>query len=135
MIVGTAEYMSTEQARGARAEQIDYRSDLYSLGATAYFLLTGQPPFVRPNRVLTLAAHQMDIPDRPDCHRPGLPADLQEVVLRCLEKDPKRRFHSAKELEEALAACVCAVQWDRANAAAWWREWGTACQTGRRTHP
>jgi serine/threonine-protein kinase len=126
VIVGTAEYMSPEQARGAKAER---RSDLYSLGATAYFLLTGRPPFVRPNRVLTLAAHQMDIPDRPDCHRPGLPADLQGVVLRCLEKDSERRFQSAMELEEALAACECAVHWDRASAAAWWRNHGAAYQT------
>jgi serine/threonine-protein kinase len=123
-IAGTPDYMSPEQAAGGAC--LDRRSDLYSLGATAYFLLTGRPPFVRKTAVQTLAAHLEDIPDPPHRHCPGLPADLQTVVLRCLEKDPERRFQSAEELEEALAGCACAAQWDRAKAAAWWRQHGTA---------
>jgi serine/threonine-protein kinase len=115
-IVGTAAYMSPEQAAGA---ELDGRSDLYSLGATAYFLLTGQPPFGRNSRQ-ALAAHRWEVPTAPDRLRPDVPADLQTVVLRCLEKDPEQRYESAEALAKALAACDCATEWDQARAAAWW---------------
>jgi serine/threonine-protein kinase len=111
--------MSPEQA-AAKAD-LDGRSDLYSLGAVAYFLLTGQPPFVRPTAVQTLVA-QLDEPVvSPDCHRPDTPADVQAVVLRCLEKPPARRFQDAAVLEHALGQCGCASQWTQEEAAAWWR--------------
>src|SRR5262249_12038250 len=81
-LAGTPGYMAPEQA-GGRAD-VDGRSDLYSLGAVAYFLLTGQPPFVRATAVQTLAAHLGEPVVPPDRHRPEVPADLQAVVLRCL---------------------------------------------------
>jgi serine/threonine-protein kinase len=118
-IAGTPAYMSPEQAAGKT--DLDARSDLYSLGAMAYFLLTGQPPFVRPTAVQTLAAHLGEPVVAPDHHRPDLPADVQAVVLRCLEKEPSRRFPVAAELEQALAGCGCARQWTPEEAAAWWR--------------
>jgi eukaryotic-like serine/threonine-protein kinase len=119
-IPGTPAYMSPEQGAGL---DLDARSDLYSLGAVAYFLLTGRPPFARGSAVQTLAAHLAEPVVAPDRHRPEVPADLQAVVLRCLEKDPSRRFPDAGTLDQALARCGCADQWTREKAAAWWREY------------
>jgi serine/threonine-protein kinase len=92
------------------------------VGAVAYFLLTGRPPLVRDSAVQTLAAHLGEPVVAPDQHRPGVPADLQAVVLRCLEKDPARRYRGADELAQALGRCRCAGQWTPEQAAGWWRE-------------
>jgi serine/threonine-protein kinase len=112
--------MSPEQAEG-RLDELGAPSDLYSLGATAYFLLTGRQPFVYPTVGEILDAHQSEVPSPPNIYRAGVPADLQAVVMRCLEKEPSRRFQSAEELDQALAGCACAAEWDHAKAAAWWR--------------
>jgi serine/threonine-protein kinase len=119
-IAGTPAYMSPEQAAG-KAE-LDGRSDIYSLGCVAYFLLTGRPPFVQETAVQTLAAHLGEAVTPLTSHRPDVPADLQDVVLRCLAKEPAQRFQSADELEHALARCDCADAWSREDAAAWWRD-------------
>ena len=60
----------------------------------------------------------------PGRHRADVPADLQAVVLRCLDKDPARRFPNADTLDQALSQCRCAGRWTRAQAAAWWQEHG-----------
>jgi serine/threonine-protein kinase len=106
-VAGTPAYMSPEQAGGA--DGVDARSDVYSLGAVAYFLLTGRPPFVRKTGVQVLAAHLHEPPPPPRTLRAELPPDLEAVVLRCLEKDPAQRFPDADSLERALAACACAA--------------------------
>lgn len=103
LIAGTPSYMSPEQAAGSEA--LDARSDVYSLGAVGYFLLTAQPPFVRDTTMRVIAAHISESVVPPDRVRGGVPEELQAVVLRCLEKDPARRFASAKSLEAALAVC------------------------------
>jgi serine/threonine-protein kinase len=114
-IAGTPAYMSPEQASGN--EHLDARADVYSLGAVAYFLLTGQPPF-RRDKAIQLILAQIHEPVRPLAElRPDVPADLQDVVLRCLEKDPARRFPDVTRLHEALAACACAGQWTEERAA------------------
>jgi serine/threonine protein kinase len=95
--------MSPEQARGDVA---DARSDLYSVGAVAYYLLAGEPPFVRASAVQTLAA-QLGDPVVPPRQHGDVPADVEAVVMRCLEKAPAQRFQSAGELDRALAACAC----------------------------
>jgi serine/threonine-protein kinase len=128
-IAGTPAYMSPEQGAGQAA--LDGRSDLYSLGAVAYFLLTGQPPFVRDTAVQTLAAHLCESVVALDRHRPDVPADLQAAVQRCLEKGPARRFPDAGALAEALARCGCARQWTTERAAAWWRAHTTANSEAR----
>ena len=102
-ITGTPAYMSPEQAAGK--EDLDSRSDIYSLGAVAYFLLTGQPPFVRDTAMQVIAAHLCDAVHPPGRLRPDAPANLQAVILRCLEKDPAQRLQSADGLDNALAQC------------------------------
>jgi serine/threonine-protein kinase len=120
LLLGTPDYMSPEQADGS--SDVDARSDLYSLGAVAYFLLSGRPPFVRKTAVQVLAAHLHEHARPLRELRDDVPSDLESVILRCLEKDTEQRFASAAELEEALTRCACAGRWDRARAAAWWRD-------------
>ena len=98
---GTPAYMSPEACNGTR---VDARSDLYSLGAVLYFLLTGAPPFTAATGAAVMVAHVSEIPDRPGTRVP-LPRDIEALVMRCLEKDPEHRFQSARELDAALAAC------------------------------
>jgi len=117
-VAGTPAYMSPEQA-DARLD-LDGRSDIYSLGAVMYFLLTGQPPFVRPTAMRTLLAHLHDPVAPPNRLRSEVPDDVQCVVLRCLEKDPVRRFPDAQHLDQALASCETASTWTEELAAAWW---------------
>jgi eukaryotic-like serine/threonine-protein kinase len=117
-IAGTPAYMAPEQAAGRNRP--DARSDLYSLGAVGFFLLTGHPPFVRGSVLEVLAAHGVDPVVFPDHIEGGLPDDLRAVVLRCLEKDPADRFADAVNLDVALAACQCSGSWSREEAARWW---------------
>ena len=119
VIAGTPAYMSPEQASGR--EDLDTRSDIYSVGCLAYFLLMGQPPFAGRSAVRMLAAHMYEPPAPPTANRPELPADLESVVLRCLAKDPSERYPSAQSLEIALAGCLTGGQWTQEEAAHWWR--------------
>jgi serine/threonine-protein kinase len=117
---GTPLFMSPEQACGRRDQ--DPRSDLYSLGATAYFLLAGQPPFTSETSTQALDAQLSHTVKPLTDLRPDIPDDLQQVVLRCLEKDPSRRYPDVISLERALADCACAEKWTRERAALWWRQ-------------
>jgi serine/threonine-protein kinase len=121
-VAGSPPYMSPEQAAGK--ETVDLRSDVYSLGTVAYFLLTGRPPFVRDTAMQVLMAHVYDRVVPPTELRPEIPADLEEVVLRCLEKDPEHRYPETALLERDLAGCGSAGQWDEGRAAGWWRSRG-----------
>jgi serine/threonine-protein kinase len=104
-LVGTPAYMSPEQARDD--ENLTERSDIYSLGAVAYFLLTGRPPFVAKTAVQVLAAHLHEYVKPLTDIRSDVPADLETVILHCLEKDPQRRFPCVGDLDEALSRCDC----------------------------
>ena len=93
MIVGTPQYMSPEQAAGDRA--LDGRSDLYSLGVMGYRMMTGRLPFSGAD-VQELLMKQITTPAMPiTAHAPDAPMDLTDALMRCLEKDPARRFSSA----------------------------------------
>lgn len=117
-LAGSPPYMSPEQAKGR--SDLDARSDIYSLGAVAYFLLTGQPPFVKESPMEMLMAHVYEqVPMLTDL-RVGIPEDLQAVVLRCLEKDPARRYPNVEALGKALSLCHSAHQWTQEIAANWW---------------
>lgn len=115
-VLGTPAYMCPEQAAG---ESVDRRGDLYSLGAVAFFCLTGRPPFEGTSVGKLISAHLTQ--PAPDVRefRPDVPADLAAVVARCLAKDPAERFPAACALEGALAACACSEEWSAALAAQW----------------
>jgi serine/threonine-protein kinase len=117
VVSGTPHYMAPEQAMG---EQLDTRSDLYALGAIAYDMLTGRPPFQGDNPLTVMMAHARDAPPPLSTIRADIPQDLQQVVLRCLEKSPADRYADAKQLDQALAACAAAADWDAQKAAVWW---------------
>jgi serine/threonine-protein kinase len=118
-VLGTPAYMSPEQAAGESA--LDARSDLYSLGAVAFFALDGQPPFQGKTLGQLLAAHRSEPPPALTDLRPDVPADLAAVVARCLAKDPHDRFPSAADLDRTLAQCGCAADWSAERAAEWWQ--------------
>jgi serine/threonine-protein kinase len=121
-IIGTPLYVSPEQAMGER--KLDARSDIYSLGAVAYFLLTGRPPFDESSAIAALIAHARDQPVPPSRFRDDLPEDLERVVMRCLAKAPADRYPDAEGLELALGECACAGKWDKYQAGRWWRDRG-----------
>jgi serine/threonine-protein kinase len=100
---------------------VDARADIYALGALAYFLLTGRPPFAGPSAMKVVAAHLYEPPIPPSQYCRDVPADLQAVVLRCLAKAPADRYPDVVSLDTALGASGCAGQWSPAKAAAWWR--------------
>jgi predicted Ser/Thr protein kinase len=100
-IIGTAHYMSPEQASG---EEVDARSDIYSLGITAFFALTGAVPFDAPTLPGILAKHVTEPAPATASVRFGIPTRLGDAVDRCLAKDPTARFQSGEELAQAVAA-------------------------------
>ena len=98
-IIGTAQYLSPEQARGA---PVDQRSDLYSMGIVLYEMLTGQVPFTGESPVEIAMKHLSDPPRPPSLLRPDIPPDLDMVVLRALAKNPEDRFQTAEEMDAEL---------------------------------
>lgn len=126
-VTGSPLFMSPEQALGETSP--DQRSDIYSLGAVAYYLLTGRPPFERDTTMKVLFAHAHDPVPRLADVRPSVPRDLENVVLRCLAKKPAERFPSVDELRLALDACDDAGSWTDADADAWWRAAGSDAPT------
>lgn len=98
-IVGTAEFMSPEQAQGQRATK---KSDLYSLGAVMYAMLTGRPPFTGKTTIEVLQKHRFSQFDAPRLILPDIPIWLDDVVCQLLEKDPDKRFPDAYVLSLRL---------------------------------
>ncbi len=116
-IVGTAQYLSPEQARGG---EVDQRSDLYSLGVVLYELLTGKTPFEGDTPVEIAMKHLSATPQTPSELRPDIPPELDMVILRALAKNPDDRYQSADEMEGDLdrvarGAPVAAATMDQAT--------------------
>ena len=98
--IGTPAYMSPEQCSGDR--EIDGRSDLYSLGAVAYQMISGNPPFTGGNTPSIMMRQVMEAPVPLSQRRPDVPRDLEQIVMRLLQKDPANRFESGAALVTAL---------------------------------
>ncbi|MBM3983906.1 MAG: DUF4384 domain-containing protein [Planctomycetes bacterium] len=103
-VVGTPQYMAPEQARDSKDAGLP--ADVYSLGAILYFLLTGRPPFHGESFTDLLLKVVNDPPEPPRAHRADVPADLDELCLRCLAKKPAERFPDAGALADAFAPIV-----------------------------
>lgn len=100
-VLGTPSYMAPEQAAG-KTSAIDVRTDVYGLGATLYELLTGRPPFKGADQAATLLMVLTDELVPPRSLRPDVPADLEAVCLKCLDKDPRQRYPSAAAVAAEL---------------------------------
>jgi eukaryotic-like serine/threonine-protein kinase len=102
VVIGTPPYMSPEQCRGAG--EVDQRSDIYSLGCVLFTLLVGRPPFDTRAPGVLLMQHMTDVPPTPSHRAPGIPVEVDALILRCLAKDPAQRFASGTELALAIDA-------------------------------
>jgi serine/threonine-protein kinase len=100
-VLGTPHYMSPEQARG-EVTRLDRRSDVYSLGATLYAVLTGQPPISGSNALEVLSRIATEEPATPRALDRDIPVDLESIALKCLEKDRSARYDSARALADDL---------------------------------
>ncbi len=118
---GTPAYMAPEMALGV--DGVDARSDLYAVGCVGYWLVTGKLVFDAKNMMGMLMAHAQETP-RPASERIELPvpAELDALLLACLEKDPAARPQSARALREGLERCEACREWDEARADRWWRD-------------
>ena len=112
-------YISPEQVVGDQA--VDGRTDIYSLGCVAYWLLTGQLVFQGPTVMRTIVMHLKEEPVPPSQRTEmEIPAAVEQVIMRCLKKDPADRPQTADELSRAFAACDTVPVWDREKASRWW---------------
>ncbi|MFJ8111145.1 Stk1 family PASTA domain-containing Ser/Thr kinase [Streptomyces sp. NPDC096132] len=102
-VIGTAQYLSPEQAKG---EQVDARSDLYSTGCLLYELLTVRPPFVGDSPVAVAYQHVREEPQPPSVFDPEITPEMDAIVLRALVKDPNYRYQSADEMRADIEACL-----------------------------
>jgi serine/threonine-protein kinase len=118
-VPGSPLYMAPEQVM--QSSPPDRRTDIYGLGAVAYFTLTGRPPFLGDNPMAVMVAHARDPVRPPSELRPEIPADLESIVLKCLAKNPDDRYPDTATLAEALETCADAPNWSPRHAAEWWQ--------------
>jgi len=127
-VAGTPAYMAPEQVLAVT--EIDARADVYALGCVAYWLLTGHTVFdVR--LPLAMAVAHVKAPPLPPSRRTEthVPVDLEQIVLRCLRKDPDRRPADADELADRLRRCECHGSWGPTQARQWWLDHGQSAAT------
>lgn len=116
---GTPAFMAPEIAMSS--PHVDGRADIYSLGCVGYWLITGELIFDAPNPLAMVLAHMQSAPEPPSKRTElALPADLETLILQCLEKDPGRRPASAMELDRRLADCSATNDWTPESAREWW---------------
>ncbi|MCR5718207.1 MAG: PASTA domain-containing protein, partial [Oscillospiraceae bacterium] len=99
--IGTVHYISPEQARG---DETDEKSDIYSVGVMLYEMLTGQKPFDTDNPISIAVMHMQNTPQRPRSINPDIPAGLEEIILRAMEKDPENRYQTAADMIRDIEA-------------------------------
>lgn len=117
-IAGSPFYIAPE--RFLEEDEPDARSDIYSLGGVAYFLVTGQPPFRGDVPLQVMIAHAREPVVPPRQLVANVPEDLEAIILKCLAKEPSQRYADSSALEQALGRCACADCWTRELAARWW---------------
>lgn len=110
MTLGTFDYISPEQARDPRSA--DTRSDLYSLGCTFYFMLTGLPPFPDGTALQKVLAHREARRPDPRDHRPDIPESIVRIIRKAIDTEPNRRYQSANELLADLLFAAAALKID-----------------------
>ena len=120
-ITGSPLFMSPEQAG---SDEVDARSDIYSLGAVMYFMATGKAPFEYASPLKVMIAHASEDPEPPRYLNGDIPAELEEVILRSLEKRPGDRYQTVVELREALDRIPVDSEWTARMAADWWNNYG-----------
>ncbi len=129
-VTGSPLYMSPEQALGE--QDTDQRTDLYSLGGVAFYMLAGRPPFDSGSSMRTMMAHVSEPPVAPSIARlqsiyaplletKPISPELDQVVLKCLAKSPEERFQTTRELADALEALPEVNHWNAKKAMAWWK--------------
>jgi serine/threonine protein kinase len=99
-VLGTADYLAPEQA--VNSHKVDFRADIYGLGCTLYFLLTGSPPFNEGTLAQRIARHQSQMPDDIRKLRPECPRDLADICVKMMQKRPEKRHGSMREVAQAL---------------------------------
>ncbi|EMI58012.1 serine/threonine protein kinase [Rhodopirellula sallentina] len=99
-VLGTADYLAPEQA--LNSHQVDHRVDIYGLGCTLYYLLTGRPPFSDGTLAQRIIKHQNEMPRSIRELRPDCPGELEGMCVKMLQKDPRYRYQSAKEVAEVF---------------------------------
>jgi serine/threonine-protein kinase len=118
-IIGTPAYIAPETAMG---EPGDMRSDIYSLGCVAYWLLTGRTVFEANSVQQMVWRHVQDEPTPPSRRSEiSVPDALDQLVMDCLEKDPRHRPHGALQLSRRLAECRLSQHWTHEDATRWWQ--------------
>ena len=108
-MMGTTDYLAPEQA--INSHEVDHRADIYSLGCTLYFLLTGQAPFSEGTLAQRIALHQSVMPDDVSTLRPDCPESLNRICLKMMAKEPSLRFMDCRELITAIQAEETTVDW------------------------
>jgi serine/threonine-protein kinase len=98
-VVGTPDYMSPEQARG---NALDFRSDIYSTGVVLYEVFTGTLPFEGDTPLAVVLKHIQENPPSPQTRNPRIDPKISQIILKCMQKDPKDRFQTVNDLYEAL---------------------------------
>jgi CHASE1-domain containing sensor protein len=131
-IVGTPLYLAPEAI--SNPQEVDSRADLYALGAVGYFLLVGEPVFTAQTVVEICTHHLFSSPVPPsERAKHGVPAELEAIIMRCLEKDPARRFPNASALLVALRELGDVATWSDEQARDWWEKSGYSASQKRRT--
>ncbi|MDA8744574.1 serine/threonine protein kinase [Rubripirellula amarantea] len=106
-VLGTADYLAPEQALNSHT--VDHRADIYGLGCTLYYLLTGKPPFSDGTLAQRIAKHQTEMPTAIRQLRPDCPGELEGICVKMIQKDPKYRYQSAADVAEVLEKFVAKV--------------------------